>query len=787
MPQCGARSQACRVHTLVDSCASLLLLFFLSALLLLGDAGVLLPTDKPQPDPVILSLDEMSIDIRVDNGHARVRVRQIFASHRATVMEGNYLFTLPGEAVVSDFAVWDDLTRIPGVILERKRAEELYTSIRNQMIDPGLLQQGEHDADEARRTAVFSAKVAPIRAYGTKRVEMEYTSQLPVEQFESLLAIPLKPDSYKLQTAGLLTVNFDLTSAHALRDFQVVSKTYPVKMAEQTPHRVRFSYSGRMIKLSEDFAVKYTLESKGGDRIEILTNREAANEPGFFEASALIAGFKTGSVDSLGPKTVIALFDNSLSMQWEKLERNYQALETTLRALTPADHFNLLLFNSTVAPYQPAPIAVSPDTVEKALAFVKASRLRGGTDLQSALDAALVQSSGPDTYVVLLSDGGATRGIIQNGKLAEWYAAKWKQKAEAQRPRTYVFAVGDDANVPLLKMLARNNGVLQWVRSTEPIEFKLTAFLAKIGRHPVENLHLTATPSNDLDLIYALRDSTFPGSMQSWIGQYKTPVQRANFTAQGVRDGKPVEMRASSPLPAREFQHPDLPRVWAKARVDALLEKIERDGEDAATIDEIIRLARKYKFVTPYTSFLAAPRALLRPRLIRPGDPLLRVRTDSSIISVVALFPFGPVKKLRYLPDEDTWQTRFLAPTDLEDGVHRVRLLMRDKAGHVYRESKTFVIASKPPIVRVKLEKTRVRRGERVNMHVGASSTTRTITARLYGAQPVRLRWNPDMASSTGALLVPAHLAPGKYTLTVTAEDFAHNIGSQEVSIEIEP
>ena len=99
-----------------------------------SDAGVLLPADKPQPDPAVLSLDEMSIDIRIDNGHARVRTQQIFGSHRGTVMEGNYLFVLPGQAIVSDFAIWEDLTRIPGVILERKRAEELYKSIRNQMM-----------------------------------------------------------------------------------------------------------------------------------------------------------------------------------------------------------------------------------------------------------------------------------------------------------------------------------------------------------------------------------------------------------------------------------------------------------------------------------------------------------------------------------------------------------------------------------------------------------------------------------------------------------------------------
>ena len=135
--------------------------------------------------------------------------------------------------------------------------------------------------------------------------------------------------------------------------------------------------------------------------------------------------------------------------------------------------------------------------------------------------------------------------------------------------------------------------------------------------------------------------------------------------------------------------------------MDALLEKIEREGEDQATIDEIIRLSRKYKFVTPYTSFLAAPRALLRPRLIRPGDPVLRVKTDESITSVVAMFPFGLVKKLRYLTDEDTWQTRFLAPKDLADGTYQVRLILRDRQGRVFRESKTFVIASQPPTVKV--------------------------------------------------------------------------------------
>ena len=91
-----------------------------------ADAGVLLPTNHTQPDPSILSLGEMWVDIQIDNGDARVRVRQIFSNHTARVEEGTYIFALLSHATVSDFAVWDGVVRIPGVILERRRAEEVY-------------------------------------------------------------------------------------------------------------------------------------------------------------------------------------------------------------------------------------------------------------------------------------------------------------------------------------------------------------------------------------------------------------------------------------------------------------------------------------------------------------------------------------------------------------------------------------------------------------------------------------------------------------------------------------
>ena len=205
-------------------CALLLLLF--SPLAALPDGGVLIPRDKAQPDPSILSLEEMEITIQIDNGDARVFIKQIFANHTGGIQEGNYVFALPSHATVSDFAVWDGPVRIPAVILERKRASEIYEQLKRQSIDPGLLQLGEQDAEAAKRSAIFSAKIVPIPGYGTKRLEFEYHEAIPVENLKSYFAIPLRPDAYQAQAARHFRINYELKSAHAIANFEAPAKTF---------------------------------------------------------------------------------------------------------------------------------------------------------------------------------------------------------------------------------------------------------------------------------------------------------------------------------------------------------------------------------------------------------------------------------------------------------------------------------------------------------------------------------------------------------------------------------
>jgi Ca-activated chloride channel homolog len=787
-----------------------------------ADAGVLLPRGLSLPNPAILSLEEMEVTIQIDNGDARVFIRQVFANHIANVEEGTYVFALPADATVSDFAVWDGPTRIPAVILERKRAEEIYDELTRQQIDPGLLEMGERSAEEAARSSVFSAKISPIPGYGTKRLEIEYHQRITVDNLKSIFALPLHPDAYEKQSAAHFWLHFSLDSTTALKNFELVGKTYPLTLQQNDSHHVRGEFAGTSVNFAEDFAVRYDFDATK-DAAHVITYRNPApqqpsptemsperstTEPGFFEVTALIAPEKSAQAraaaplaanDSSPPRTTIILFDASLSMQWEKLDRSYLALDHLLHALRPHDRFNVLLFNSEIAAFKSTPVAADPVAIQQSLDFVRASYLRGGTNLEAALAAGLAQCNAAGSNaasnatpageidLVLISDGGATRGHVLNSTIARTYASALQNLPAAARPKLFAFAVGDDANLPLLQMLTEHNGVLQQVLSTEPIDYKLGAFISKIGTNPVGNLKLAPAPASAVEMVYPLDASTYPGSLASWVGRYEKPQHNVSFAVTGTRDAAAFDLHAHAELPSESLDHPQLPRLWARARVDALLAKIARDGEDTATIDEIIRLSREYKFVTPYTSFLAVPRALLRPRVIRPGDPVLRVKTDASISSVVALFPFGLVKPLRYLAAEDVWETRFLAPDDMRDGTYNVRLILRDTKGNTYREAKTFVIATTPPTVRIQLAQTRVRRGETLALKVNASQTTRTLVARMEGAGTIELRWNSQAAANTGELQIPADLPAGKYRLTVTAEDIAHNTGSQEIEIEVVP
>jgi Ca-activated chloride channel family protein len=764
-----------------------------------AQSGVLIPANAEKPDSTVLTLDEMIVSVVIDNQYARVRVTQIFGNRTDHVQEGRYVFLIPTTASISDFAVWDGDVRIPGVILEKRRAEEIYKDLALQAIDPGLLKQ-EREDDAA---TAFTVQVTPIPAYGTKRLELEYTELLNVDNLESYYSFPFKPSEYGTQSVGHLAVRLQVSSKFPMSDLALRGKAYPLAFIENTPQYKSASFEAQNIALTEDFGFSYGLTIprtafeflayRAPERItadELRDPRLAEREPdGYFEAGALFneAGRAPGEIAQPQPRSILVMLDTSLSMQWEKLDRAYEATEGLLRSLTPQDAFNLMLFNDDVTMLNDRAVDARPDQIERALAFIKSSYLSGGTDLATALERAskLTKEMPPkkERSIVMITDGNSTLATTRTRAIVDRFQ---KANDAGPRARLYVFGIGADTNTRLLGELARaSRGYFDWTRETDDLSFKLKSFVSKVGREPIDSLKLENSDASNFYQVYPDYEATaYDGARMSFVGRYRRPGA-ASITLTGNSEGKPVRLAQQVQLPERDDSHPHVPRMWARARVDALLRQIALNGETKEAIDEIIALSKKYKFVTPYTSFLAAPRSLLRPRVIRPGDPVLRVRADQSITEVTAVFPFGLTKRMTYIKAEDIWETRFVAPREMSDGVYHCRLVLVDKRGRAYQEDKSFVIDSRPPRLQATLSQTVARAGEELVITVRADSDTRVIAARVFGSMPAPVVWDAKAKANVGMLRLPAGLPSGTYVIQVTAEDFAHNSSEVELTVEV--
>ena len=782
-------------------CAAASLLLLLAPRESIGQAGLLVPTSSGRPDPAVLSLREMTIDVGIARGYARVNVRQVFENHTDRIQEGNYRFRLPPSAAVGDFAVWDGLVRIPGVILEKQRARSIYRELTAQRIDPGLLQQGEEEgglegpADRPSGGALFSVHVAPIPPYATKRLELQFQQEVPVIEGQGEFRLGLRPPDGEPPVAATLGIRVRL-DGEAGSEQKPAKGDLPLKREGD-----ELVFSGNDVALDRDLVVRLRPRGAAPLRVTAFRNPDGAlpdglalapwerpaeippEKDGFFllelsppmKAAPAPDTTKAAPAATRPPVTLAILFDTSLGHRWSGLETAYGYLLRVLEAMGPEDRFVLVPFDRAPAEdaeLQPATAAARQAALEK----LRARLLRPGSDVPKALTAGrkLVGKGG---RLLLLTDGpsGVSAQALTSGAsgLPLFVALTGEETREAYR----VAATG--VLIPGTTDLEAN---LFFKRVLGPVEKPKPEKTSKV----TDEAPFTVTGGEPglRDIYPVMVQPAAPGSLSGWIGRYANPQPELQWAVSTTL--LPAESKVlSAPLPERALDARDLPRRWARARVDYLLARIEAEGEKREWIEEIIALSKRYKFVTPYTAFLAAPRSLLRPRRIQPGDPVLRVECDPGIVSATALFPFGLRLPLVRRPASNLWEGRFLVPEGLKDGRYTVRVLLRDKGGARLSESKAFVLDGRSPSVRPEIP-ARARAGEPLRVAVRTDEDVILLSARLGEGAPVPLRWDDAAKRSVGTIPLPVSLR-GPQEIVFEAVDAAKNHGFARATVEVMP
>ncbi len=567
----------------------LILLVLLAGLALPAMAdGIIIP--HPPPDVPIIEVPYLTIKyhrvtVTIEEQVATTHVDQVFVNDGHHEVEGTYIFPLPEEAAISEFAMWVDGQKLEGQVLERDEARRIYEDIVRRRRDPALLEYVGRDA--------FQASIYPIPPGGERRVELEYSEVLEMDNGLVEYVYPLNTEKFSPRPLEEVVVNVSVRSNEPLK--AIYSPSHDVDIVRRGDYNADLGYEEYNVKPDRDFVLYYTV-SQEEIGVNLLSYKPESGGEGFF----LLLAAPNVDVDreEIIAKDVILVLDVSGSMRGEKIEQAKEALSFVLDNLNDEDRFNIVAFSTSTRSY--ARGLVAADEGGEARDFVARLEANGSTDINRALLEALSMTDGDrPAMIIFLTDGLPTVGEVEIERIIDNVG-----QAAPGNARIFPFGVGYDVNTALLDTIAVNHrGASGYVRPEDAIDEKVSAFYAKVSTPLLADIEIDFGDIDVEDVYpYPLPD-LFAGTQLVVVGRYAEGGD-AEITLQGEVNGRAQAFRYDDLRFARSGGADFISRLWATRKIGYLLQQIRLNGEQEELVDEIVDLSIRYGIITPYTSFL---------------------------------------------------------------------------------------------------------------------------------------------------------------------------------------
>lgn len=534
-----------------------------------------------------ITLESESIEIDLDDQFAHVRISQVFRNNTYMDLEGIYMFPLPTNADISDFALWMDGRRLGSETLDAVEANRIYQNIVATMRDPGLL---EYVGD-----GLIQAHVYPIPAGGTKQVDIEYDWLVPIESELIRIDLPLKLDGYSIDAINSLAITANIDSPDSLGS--IYSPTHDVFVNRIDSRHATVSLEKGWHRPDGDF-VLYISRPNGAIGLDMLTQTSSGDE-GYF-LSMIAPEYNESNVE-VTAKDFVFVLDTSGSMSGNKIEQAKDATRFIFQNLNSDDRFSLITFSTEVHPYFEGWKNATPDNLYDVKDYIDGISAGGSTNIEGALNKActLEPGRGRPMYIIFLTDGLPTVGNTNT----DWLVRNMNNHNSELNARLFCFGVGDDVDYPFIDRLARENGgYTSSVGPYEDLEQPLSEFYAKIKSPVMTDIEVEITGTRVYDLLPATIPDLFLGSQILLTGRYNGEGQ-GTIKLTGTIGGDRVTY--TWPVKFQESRGNDfIPRHWATRRVGYLMNEIRIYGENEEFVSEIMTYAQQYGIITPYTSML---------------------------------------------------------------------------------------------------------------------------------------------------------------------------------------
>lgn len=433
-----------------------------------------------------LAVRGLSVEAAVDGPLCRTDLRITFTNDLGRTLEGDLVFPLPPFSALCELQVRVGRRTIVGKVRPRERAQAEY-----------------HRAVQAGKTAVLGEtegedlarlRIAPIEAGEDVEVALSLVhTLLPIADGHRLvLPLTYMPRYVENEQAQKATERAAVERPRPLTlaaraEVKIVVRKGPAPLKVRcTSHSVQAQDEGRVLKIEltgvpldrdlqleiadrqpGDLPTTWVRHDPGDGRDgQGPTTAVAVVPPAFAEEGVTVA------------RTILLLVDRSGSMDGDPMRSAIRAVKGCLRALGPADRFNLIGFNDSLQALSRRPLPFDAQSLAAGDAFAEGLSAGGGTEASRALQAVLdddlgkqarsVQQEGPASdashrlrIVVFMTDGdvGSAEQVLVRAqdKLID--------------TRVFVIGIGASVNHAMLTRLAElGSGTYTPVASNEDLE-----------------------------------------------------------------------------------------------------------------------------------------------------------------------------------------------------------------------------------------------------------------------------------------------------------------------------
>jgi Ca-activated chloride channel family protein len=582
--------------------------------------SILLRTEK-QGQYRLAPILKTDVHMRVNGMLVRTRVVQRFKNPGQDWLEGIYVFPLPDKAAVDHLRMRIGDRIIVGKIKERQEAKKIYTQAKQSGHKASLIEQ--------ERANIFTTSIANIGPDEMISIEIEYQQTLHLDKDRLRLRFPLVvapryiPGSsldIEEQVKGFsgsgwaqntdqvtdaeritppvvhprqgklnpVTLRVELNAGFSIDDIQ--STYHRINREVQSATRMILTLQDKQVPADRDFELVW--KPHGGHLPNAALFSEGKGEENYLMLMIMPPDAEQTSHQVLD-REVIYVIDTSGSMGGTSIRQARRALQYAIKDLNPGDYFNVIQFNSVTSRLYEQSVPADQVHKDEALQYVQSLNASGGTEMATALRAALerVSETGRLRQVVFLTDGSignedALFRIIKD-KLAD--------------SRLFTVGIGSAPNSHFMHKAAQfGRGTYTYIGKIDEVDEKMSALFRKIQMPVLSNLEVHWPENTKVEMWPERLPDLYAG--EPIILTAKLPVHQGTVTIKGQRLQQ--NWQISVPLD-KEQQSQGIAVLWAREKIAHLMDRL-REGVSADVIKKgVTDLALEHHLVSRYTSLVA--------------------------------------------------------------------------------------------------------------------------------------------------------------------------------------